>query len=268
MGRSRRCFKPLPISLHQIMTQKNPSYSATIAGVMLGMALIVTTAGGDQALALIPSIPEISEGRYAMGGTDQGLQVQGSQYRYYDEGGEKPWRPLSELASVHPGVVFDGNYHWCLSTMAREPGAIVCAQNGWRVPTVNPKQDVPSASRTLRFACTADNGKEIRLYETATTIDYAFGHPNATPELDLRVPRDQASTHQWQGIGRWMNYAVDVPNGDTTYSVFWGVDRISDRHEVEAGVRVQIKGENAATVNCNKVTANRLEGIMLKPTQP
>jgi hypothetical protein len=128
------------------MTQKNQSYSATIAGVMLGMALIVTTAGCNQALALIPSIPEISEGRYAMGGADQGLQVQGSQYRYYDEGGEKPWRPLSELASIHPGVVYDGNYHWCLLTSARATGAIVCSQDGWVVPPVVQTQKPPHPS--------------------------------------------------------------------------------------------------------------------------
>jgi hypothetical protein len=121
------------------MPQKNQSSSAMIAGAILAMAFSVTLADCRQALALIPSIPEIAEGLYWMGGTDQGLQVQGDQYRYYDEGGEKPWRPLSELASIHPGVVYDGNYHWCLSTLARETGATACSQDGWVVPPVNQK---------------------------------------------------------------------------------------------------------------------------------
>jgi hypothetical protein len=121
--------------------------------------------------------------------------------------------------------------------------------------------------RALLFSCATENGKEIRLYETNTTIDYTFGRPDAEPELDLRVPRRQASTWQWHGVGRSITYAVDVPNGDTSYSVFWAADRLSPNHEVTGGVNVSVNRESVATVNCVGKIVNNLEGVDLKPTR-
>ncbi|GET42240.1 hypothetical protein [Microseira wollei] len=72
--------------------------------------------------------PPIAEGLYIIGGTDQGLEVKGEQYRYYDEGGEKEWRRISELSYVSDGVVFDGNTYWCISPRTE---AGVCSENGW-----------------------------------------------------------------------------------------------------------------------------------------
>jgi hypothetical protein len=78
-----------------------------------------------------PATPKIAEGRYWVGATDQGLEVQGSQYRYDDEMGVKPWRSISELKSIKYGVVFDGNAYWCLSTLAPKTAAIACSAKGW-----------------------------------------------------------------------------------------------------------------------------------------
>ncbi|MFB2983667.1 hypothetical protein [Microseira sp. BLCC-F43] len=72
--------------------------------------------------------PPIAEGLYIIGGTDQGLEVKGKQYRYYDEGGEKEWRRISELSYVSDGVVFDGKNYWCISPRTE---AGVCSENGW-----------------------------------------------------------------------------------------------------------------------------------------
>lgn len=72
--------------------------------------------------------PSIAEGLYIIGGTSQGLEVKGQQYRYYDEGGEKEWKPISELSYVSDGVVFDGKTYWCIPPR-REAG--VCSANGW-----------------------------------------------------------------------------------------------------------------------------------------
>jgi hypothetical protein len=82
---------------------------------------------------------EISEGRYWLGGTDQGLEVQGDRYRYYTEGGEQAWQSISELKAIKPGVVFDGQSYWCLSTLAPATGATACSENGW----VERKPDKP-----------------------------------------------------------------------------------------------------------------------------
>lgn len=73
--------------------------------------------------------PPILDGLYVMGGTDQGLEVFGDQYRYYDEMGEKEWNPLVELTYVQQGVISDGENYWCLP---RPDEAGVCTENGWR----------------------------------------------------------------------------------------------------------------------------------------
>jgi hypothetical protein len=72
----------------------------------------------------------ITEGLYWLGGTDEGLEVQGDRYRYYSEGGEREWRSNSELKMLKAGVIFDGKVHWCLSTM-KSKTASACSENGW-----------------------------------------------------------------------------------------------------------------------------------------
>ncbi|MEG4129249.1 hypothetical protein QUA21_09750 [Microcoleus sp. Pol1B3] len=75
----------------------------------------------------------IQEGHYWLGGTDQGLEVKGKQYRYYDESNiERPWQPLSELQHIKKGVIFDGKIYWCLSTIAPKTGGSSCSRDGWQ----------------------------------------------------------------------------------------------------------------------------------------
>ncbi|WP_333411679.1 hypothetical protein [Microcoleus sp. T2B6] len=75
----------------------------------------------------------IQEGRYWLGGTAQGLEVKGQQYRYYDESNiERPWQPLSDLQYIKKGVVFDGRNYWCLSTLAPKTGGFSCSKDGWK----------------------------------------------------------------------------------------------------------------------------------------
>ncbi len=82
------------------------------------------------------------------------------------------------------------------------------------------------------------------------------------------MPREQASTSQWNGVGRYISYAVDIPNADAVYSVFFGTDRLSNEHSIEAGVNVLIKNNLAATVKCSgKNITHNLEGLDLKPTE-
>lgn len=129
------------------------------------------------------------------------------------------------------------------------------------------KSQKPIANRSLLFSCTTNEGKEILLFETDETIDYSFGAPGTRPELELQVPRDRASTWQWKGIGRDMSYSVEVPNGDTSYGVFWSVDRLSETKAVEAGVRVQRDRKTLATVYCAEKIVSNLQGVKLKPIE-
>ena len=63
------------------------------------------------------------------GGTDQGLEVAGDRYRYYDEMGEQDWQPIEDLTSIADGVIFDGRNYWC-SLTNNEAG--VCTATGWK----------------------------------------------------------------------------------------------------------------------------------------
>lgn len=121
---------------------------------------------------------------------------------------------------------------------------------------------------TPLFFCTTDKGKVIEVCDDQTTITYAFGKASEKPEIVVKVPRAAASTTQWQGVGRWMSYSVEIPNGKTTYSVFWGADRLDENHAIEAGVNVETNKKHVVTVNCastSKIIQN-LEGLQLRAT--
>ncbi|CAN1550071.1 hypothetical protein MCEMIEM28_02178 [Burkholderiaceae bacterium] len=124
----------------------------------------------------------------------------------------------------------------------------------------------PSDDRVV-FSCVTQKAKLIEVCDLDQQISYSFG-PVGKPELVLRVPRAQASTRQWEGIGRYMSYSVDIPNGKTTYSVFWAADRMDENADISAGVEVIINGKSAATVSCNpkKDIVQNIEGIKLRPT--
>jgi hypothetical protein len=122
-------------------------------------------------------------------------------------------------------------------------------------------------SKTL-FSCITTKGKQIEVCDAGKTIDYSFGKPQGKPEIEVKVARDKASTFQWAGVGRTESYAIDIPNGKTTYNVFWGVDRLTEEHAIEAGVNVLINKELVTTVNCSgKDVVSNLEGVKLKPTE-
>lgn len=90
------------------------------------------------------------EGRYWLGGTDQGMEVKGNRYRYYSEGGEQEWRSMNELEVVKSGVIFDGKVHWCLST-AKPKNAATCSESGW-------------VSRFAKAPAVPDNMFEFRFF--------------------------------------------------------------------------------------------------------
>ncbi|CAG1022898.1 hypothetical protein DOJK_01971 [Patescibacteria group bacterium] len=121
-------------------------------------------------------------------------------------------------------------------------------------------------SKTL-FFCNTQKGKQIVVCDSEKTIDYSFGKMGK-PELQVKAPRDTASTFQWAGIGSTISYSVDIPNGDATYNVFWSADKNTDEHAIEAGVNVFIKKELKTTVKCsNKGLVNNMEGVNLKASE-
>ncbi len=90
-----------------------------------------------------PNHNPILEGRYWLGGTDEGLEVQGDRYRYYSEGGEREWQSTHQLQAIKEGVVFDGKVYWCLSTMKLKTGREGCSEQGWSVRGTSSTQTNP-----------------------------------------------------------------------------------------------------------------------------
>jgi hypothetical protein len=121
------------------------------------------------------------------------------------------------------------------------------------------------ASKTV-FACTTSKGKFVEVCDADKTIQYAFGKKNAKPELALEIPRSAASTRQWDGMGRYMSYSVQIPNGNTVYEVFSSVDKIEQ--EITSGINVEIAGKHAATLTCKPETViDNIEGVELPPAE-
>lgn len=126
----------------------------------------------------------------------------------------------------------------------------------------------PSGSETLFFCNTQKGNKQLEVCDAGKTISYSFGKKGQKPELAIAVPRSKASTWQWQGIGRYMSYSVNIPNSDYNYNVFWSVDRVTEEHAIEAGVNVEKKGKLLTTLLCqDKGLINNLEGVDLKPAE-
>ena len=61
--------------------------------------------------------------------------------------------------------------------------------------------------------------------------------------------------------------ALDVPNGETVYSTYWGMDRMTETHEVDASIAISVDGKDVATVHCTPGSARQaLESIDLRPS--
>lgn len=168
--------------------------------------------------------------------------------------------------ATNPSAVSESDLSPAIPTTT-EPAA---AENVLPDEAAAPSQDpvvlaaTPVASKVL-FACRTAQNKVIELYDRDAVIQYVFGPP-AQVELVLDVPREQTSTFQWHGIGRYENYSVSIPNGNTVYSVYWSRDRLDVNYPPEAGVTVEIDGDYVATVNCASEITNNLIGVDLPPT--
>lgn len=209
------------------------------------------------------------DGRYWVGHTGQGLEIDGDRYRYDDEGGTTAWRPVSQLKFIQSGVVYDGDAYWCLSSMKPKASIGSCSENGWVTQTAS--KSVTRDDRKLLFSCATEDTKQILLYDAGATIDYSFGKvvypleqdPWFDSELDLKVPRTAVENYQWQGVGRNMTYSITVPNGNVGYRVFWSLDKLDRTHTPEGGVEVLENGKSIATVKCKGNITSKLKGLSL-----
>lgn len=122
----------------------------------------------------------------------------------------------------------------------------------------------PAKTQTI-FQCTTTNNKIIQVCDAGKTINYSFGKPSQTPELAVSVLRNKVKTYQWEGIGRYENYSVNIPNGNYFYRVFSSIDKINQ--SASAGVEISKNDDLIATVECapSKKIINNLIGVNLQP---
>jgi hypothetical protein len=124
--------------------------------------------------------------------------------------------------------------------------------------------DTCNPGEAVLFTCSTESHKRLTLCESKATIVYAFGKEGLRPDIVVTVPRNKASTWQWKGIGRYVNYSVEVPNGGITYRVYSSIDRNVGEATYEAGVEILQKEESLATVLCQETTViDHLEGVDL-----
>ncbi|MEE3717699.1 hypothetical protein V2H45_13240 [Tumidithrix elongata RA019] len=114
----------------------------------------------------------IQSGRYWIGGTDQGLEIQAERYRYYDESGiDKPWKPISELKYIKDGVVFYDANHWCLSTLMPKNRVSTCTANGWMT-----RETLPFiGTRRFNFLGGSGTGQSITIEQNGNTVVQIHG---------------------------------------------------------------------------------------------
>ncbi|NOU01464.1 MAG: hypothetical protein HOO95_07825 [Gallionella sp.] len=118
------------------------------------------------------------------------------------------------------------------------------------------------------FSCATKDEKQIEVCDVKGDIAYSFGKQQGKPEILVMVSRNEASINQWDGMGRYESYSVDIPNGNTIYNVFWGMDRLEEDHPVEAGVNVFVNKKSMAIVKCIGVDiVNNIPRIELHTTE-
>jgi hypothetical protein len=107
------------------------------------------------------------------------------------------------------------------------------------------------AQNATVFSCTTAREKRIEICETGDSLVYSFGHPNAKPEMSVRVKTAQAKASSWRGAVKWRFYAIDIPNGNTVYNIYFGTPPDAKNTTQEGGVNVLTADAVTATVTCN-----------------
>ena len=132
---------------------------------------------------------------------------------------------------------------------------------------------ITSASEgKILFSCKAKKGKEIRLVDKGATIEYSFGIPNKKSDILVSVPREKATTnfeihedYELEKFGSGSYFSVNVPNGNTKYSIYFSYGYAKDQVADEGGVSVIVNKKYVNSVKCigNEIT-NNLENVDLK----
>ena len=138
---------------------------------------------------------------------------------------------------------------------------IVC---GVFISSVQAAQAACTLPEQTLFACTTAKNKAVAVCDLGDTISYTYGKTGRKPELSLLLERKRVSTTQWQGIGRYENYAIYIPNGQTVYTLSHSRDKLKNNATLEAGILVETAGKQVASLAClSKGLVANLHGVNL-----
>lgn len=121
-----------------------------------------------------------------------------------------------------------------------------------------------TVANAAEFSCQiANKGRVVNLVQKGNTVAYAYGKENATPELALTVPLASAELYAWEGMGRYQNYSIGIPNGQFLYTVYKSFD--SREQVLVHGVVIEKNEKLLADLLCHPDTVvGDLEGMVLK----
>ncbi|MEY3300142.1 MAG: hypothetical protein RLZZ597_3402 [Cyanobacteriota bacterium] len=170
---------------------------------------------------------KIADGLYIMGGTSQGLEVSGNQYRYYSEGGEEEWQPVSDLTLIQPGLIFDGRNYWCINTPT-EPG--VCTERGWRTIAERLAEQEAEETESSSEPGASTEPQPVTVASRELSVGgFRSGdqRPNVLQQLGQpqRMAQEYYTRYEFPGLTLWFDqdYLVDIKSTSADYCTPSGV---------------------------------------------
>ncbi|MDO5770401.1 MAG: hypothetical protein Q4P13_12935 [Psychrobacter sp.] len=99
------------------------------------------------------------------------------------------------------------------------------------------------------FTCKLKS-KAVEVCDTHNgNLIYRYGKSLDKPEMKVILPYEKASMSHWNGVGRYQNTILNIPNKNTTYSIFNSFDSISQH--TQSGVWVEVNGEQVSELICD-----------------
>lgn len=104
----------------------------------------------------------------------------------------------------------------------------------------------------LLFSCTTTNNKTLEVSKINDNYKYSFGGNNSSPDISILAKKQDVDIYKWDGIGRYENYSIKIPNGKFSYEVYWSLDKLSSKNAISSGVDIFEGDKSIAKVVCSK----------------
>lgn len=109
------------------------------------------------------------------------------------------------------------------------------------------------AETELMLFCQIE-GKQERLEVSvdAQNLIYAYG-PSGQADMFLVQPYDSSALRPWGGVGSAIFESVVFQNNEYEYEVYTAIDRMTETHDIYAGVSVYKNGQELVNLPCGEI---------------